>query len=234
MPVRELFFVSCSRGVKETTELYRSLQKLQIADYHFFEHNRRGLSECYNEYLDRFAGTDWIVVLVHSDVTVADVFVREKLNDALATFDVVGLAGSAYFDIGAQTTTYAWPVWPAQYLSGAVEHPTGNGQAAWFNLGPTPRRCVVLDGLFLAVNMRSVGSVRFDPRFRFHFYDLDFCLTAHRHSLALGTTNVYAQHASAGNFGTQEYEAAMREFRAKWRDANAARGGTRESLRISL
>jgi hypothetical protein len=232
--MRELFFVSCSRGAKEATELYRSLQKLQIADYHFFEHNRRGLSECYNECLDRFAGTDRILVLAHSDVTVADVFVREKLNDAVGRFDVIGLAGSAYFDVGAQTATYAWPVWPPQYLSGAVEHPMGNGQAAWFNLGPTPRRCVVLDGLFLAVNMLSIGSVRFDPRFRFHFYDLDFCLTAHRHSLVLGTANVYAQHASAGNFGTREYEQAIREFRAKWRSAIGAGGGTPESLRFTL
>jgi hypothetical protein len=154
-------------GVKETTELYRSLQKLQIADYHFFEHNRRGLSECYNEYLDRFAGTDWIVVLVHStsrSPTFSSGEAERRPRDVRCRRPG-GICVLRYRcaddDVRLARVARTVPL-------GAVEHPTGNGQAAWFNLGPTPRRCVVLDGLFLAVNMRSVGSVRFDPRFRFH------------------------------------------------------------------
>ena len=106
-----------------------------------------------------------------------------------------------------------------------MEHVVGEGATSWFHLGATPRQCVVLDGLFLAIDMRAIGDVRFDPRFPFHLYDLDFCLTANYHSLVLGTTNVYVQHASSGNFGSLEYQQALWKFRAKWRDVVAAKGG---------
>jgi hypothetical protein len=214
--MRDLVFVACARGAKEDTLLYRSLQNLQIGDFHFFEQNRRGLPDCYNEWLDRLAGTDRILVLAHADVSITDAFVREKLNEAIRQFQIVGLAGSAHFDPRAPVPCYAWGVWPAQYLSGAVEQSLGNNQSAWFVLGPTPRRCVVLDGLLLAVDVRKIGSVRFDPRFDFHHYDLDFCLTAHTHGLTLGTTNVHAYHASLGDFTSAEYRRSMQTFRAKW------------------
>jgi len=58
------------------------------------------------------------------------VFVREKLNEAVNTFNVVGLVGSAHFDIQLQTPNYAWPVWPRESLSGAVEQVAENGQSA--------------------------------------------------------------------------------------------------------
>jgi hypothetical protein len=220
--MRDFFFVSCSRGGKEDTPLYRSIQKLGISDYYFFENNRRGLPDCYNEYLNKLAGTDLVVVLAHADVTVADVFVREKLTHAAKTFSVVGLAGSAYFDLQLQTPSYEWEIWPQQYLSGAVEQVLRNGLTSWFSLGPTPRRCVVLDGLFLAIDMRAIGNVRFDSRFSFHLYDIDFCLSAHLQSLVLGTTNVYVQHASCGNFDSLEYRQAVEVFRTKWRGSTAA------------
>ncbi len=215
---RELFFLSCTAESKQSTNLYRSLEKLQIGNFHFYEHNSRGLSECYNEYLDKLAGSDHILVLVHSDVTVADIFVQEKLSAAVATFNIVGLVGTSYFDLNTPTPHYAWPVWPQQHLSGSVEEVLNNGETTWLVYGPTPRRCVAMDGLFLAVDMRTIGSVRFDPRFTFHFYDLDFCLTALHAGLILGTTNVYVQHASLGDFASDAYRQAMQEFRAKWRD----------------
>jgi hypothetical protein len=214
--MRDLFFVSCTAGPKEETALYRCLEKLRIREYAFLENNRRGLSECYNEYLEKLAGTDQILVLAHCDVTIADVFVREKVNEAAGNFNVIGLVGSSRFDFNVQTSHYAWPVWPRECLSGAVEHSVGNGLTDWFHFGPTPRRCVVMDGLFLAIDMAAIGAVRFDPRFTFHLYDIDFCLSAHFANLTLGTTNVYVHHASAGDFSADAYQQAMREFRAKW------------------
>ena len=214
--MRDLFFVSCTAGRKEETALYRALEKLGICDYFFFENNRRGLPECYNEYLDKLALTDRILVLVHSDVTIADIFVRDKVIEAARSFNVVGLVGSSKFNFDLQTPHYAWPVWPRECLSGSVEHLVGNGMANWYHFGPTPRRCVVMDGLFLAIDMLTIGNVRFDPRFTFHLYDIDFCLSAHFANLTLGTTNVYVQHASVGDFSTDAYRQAMREFRAKW------------------
>jgi len=83
--------------------------------------------------------------------------------------------------------------------------------------GPTPKRCVVLDGLFLAVDIGKIGQGRFDEQLAFHFYDLDFCLAAHRAGLILGTTNVYVTHRSGGNLSSPAFKAAQTAFRAKWK-----------------
>jgi hypothetical protein len=214
--MRELYFVSATRAAKEDTPLWVSLQALGIHDYFFFEHNQRGLPACYNEVLDHLAGSDRILVLSHADVTLADVFVRQKVNQALTVFDIVGLVGSSYFDVHKPTTHYAWEVWPIEHLSGAVEHGLGPGLTRWAVFGAVPRQCLILDGVFLAIDLRSIGSVRFDPRFSFHLYDLDFCLTAHFAGLKMGTTNVYVQHLSAGQFLADDYARTMQEFRAKW------------------
>jgi hypothetical protein len=220
--MRDVFFLSCTRGGKEETALYRSLQRLQIRDFHFIEHNQRGLPECYNEYLDKLAGTDQILVFVHSDVTIADVFVREKLNEAAKTFNIIGLVGSARFDFLVEREHYAWTVWPRDCLSGAVEHVFGNGSRLWFSLGPTPRRCIIMDGVLLGIDLRAIGDVRFDPRFTFHLYDLDFCLAAHIANLTLGTQNIYVQHLSCGDFTSDAYRQSVKVFRAKWEPVIAA------------
>jgi hypothetical protein len=215
--MRELFFASATRAAKEDTPLWFSLQALGIRECHFFEHNQRGLPECYNEVLDRMAGSERILVLSHADVTLSDVFVRQKLNQALTVFDIVGLVGSSYFDVHKPTDHYAWEVWPIEHLSGAVEHGVGPGLTRWATFGAVPRQCIILDGVFLAIDLRSIGSVRFDPHFPFHLYDLDFCLAAHFAGLKMGTTNVYIQHSSRGHFTTDAYQGAMQEFRAKWK-----------------
>ena len=79
---RSLLFVSCTRGRAEETDLFQSLQKLDASDSWFFENNENGLSVCYNSVLDDCAGSDVIVVFAHDDVTIGDLFLREKLDMA--------------------------------------------------------------------------------------------------------------------------------------------------------
>lgn len=221
--MRELFFVSCTPGRQEDTPLWVSLQKLGINTFHFFEHNRQGLPACYNTYLNQHAGTNRILVLVHDDVTIGDVFIREKLDDAVLMFDIVGVVGSGYFDAQARPRNYTWSVWPREYQSGAVEHGYGSGLSAWITCGLTPRRCVIMDGLFLAVDLLTIGRVRFDERFDFHLYDLDFCLQAHQAGRTLGTSNIYLHHASTGDYDSAGYQKALQEFRAKWTQMNVGK-----------
>lgn len=211
----DLFFVSCTRDAKEDSLLWTSLRALGIPDFHFFEHNRRGLPVCYNEWLERLAGQDVRLVLAHDDVMLGDVFVRDKLDEAFKTFSIAGVVGSSYFDIQLETEAYSWDVWPAEHVSGAIEH-AGRGRSQWFAFGPMPRRCVVLDGVFLAIDMRTIGSVRFDPRFSFHLYDLDFCLTAHCANLALGTASIPLRHLRRPEYLSEAYRRAKDEFRRKW------------------
>lgn len=213
--MRQIVWVSCCRGAKEETALFESLEKLAQPEAWFFEHNTRGLGTCYNEALERAAGSDRILALVHADVVVADAFAVEKLSDAMQWADVVGLVGSAAFDADVEKDAYRWSAWPREALAGAVEHPYGP-VTCWTVFGPTPRRCVILDGLLIAVDMMTIGGVRFDEQFAFHLYDLDFCLSAHRAGLVCGAVNVYAQHLSRGNYESAAYREAAATFRRKW------------------
>ena len=52
--LRDLLFVSCTRGHAEETHLFRSLQKLGANDSWFFENNETGLPVCYNSVLDHY------------------------------------------------------------------------------------------------------------------------------------------------------------------------------------
>lgn len=217
--MKDLFFASCSAGAKESTVLYRSLLKLGTDRFRIYEHNRTGLSTIYNSVLNERAGRDEIVVFLHDDVTIGDLFIQEKLNEAVGPlgYAIVGLAGTSSFNLMLDKPVTMWLQPPHQALSGAVEHAAPNGQNAWSYYGPTPRRCVVMDGLFLAVDMLKIGNVRFDEQFEFHFYDLDFCLTAHQAGLMLGTQNVYVNHQSGGSYNSPAFAATQEKFRAKWR-----------------
>ncbi len=58
----------------------------------------------------------------------------------------------------------------------------------------------MLDGLFLAVSMQTLISakdLRFDEQFDFHFYDLDFCRSAGKKEVSMGTWPISVTHASA-------------------------------------
>lgn len=214
---REVFFVSCTKGLREDTLLHRSFKKMGLFSYHFVENNRRGLSEVYNEWIDRFAGSDLILVLMHDDICLPDVMVKEKLLEGSKSFDVLGLAGANRFNLDSRKDLVAWWASPRETLSGGVEHPTADGKRLYTSYGPTPRSCVVLDGLFIALDMKRIGKLRFDPRFTFHFYDLDFCLQANREGYRLGTASVYAFHNSRGAYRSDSYKAGLEVFREKWR-----------------
>jgi hypothetical protein len=217
--VRELFIVSCTRGRKEETDLYRSLRKLGTDRFLFMENNRKGLSTCYNCILDERASRDEIVIFVHDDVTIGDLFLREKMTEAFDEHDyaIAGLAGTSDFNIHPNLGAISWLQPPPEACSGAVEHHMPGNSAMMNVYGPTPRRCVVLDGLFLAIDPRKIGHIRFEEQLAFHFYDLDFCLTAHQAGLILGTVNVYVTHRSGGSYSSQAFREAQTAFRAKWK-----------------
>jgi Methyltransferase domain/Glycosyltransferase like family/SEC-C motif len=159
------------------------------------------------------------VIFVHDDVTIGDLFIQEKLTEVFDRHDyaIAGLAGTSDFKIHQNIEIISWCQYPQEACSGAVEHHRPSMSTMMNTWGPTPRRCVVLDGLFLAVDLKKIRHIRFDEQFTFHFYDLDFCLTAHQAGLVLGTVNVYVTHRSDGGYFSQAFREAQAKFRAKWK-----------------
>jgi GT2 family glycosyltransferase len=183
----------------------------------------KGLSEAYNEFLGEARNDDYLI-FVHDDVFVHDWFLFDRLREAFSEFDVVGVAGSGTPDLrqpswGLQFTSDLTPTgWQNRAnKSGAVGH-GDPGTPAVSVYGPTPAPCELLDGLFLAVNVRRLRQARvsFDTRFRFHCYDLDFCRTARAAGLRLGTWPIAVTHASAGNFDSNAWKEAAKVYLEKW------------------
>jgi protein O-GlcNAc transferase len=184
----------------------------------------RGLSEVFNLALDR-TEPDTDIVFVHDDVYLNDWFITQRVAEALERFDIVGLAGSANPDLSQPSwglgfdenlNVKGWQ--PQVQRSGAVNHfdyacPTVRVY------GPTPLPCTLLDGVFLAVRTATLKErgVRFDPRFAFHCYDLDFCRTAAEKGLRLGTWPIAITHDSSGAYGTEAFKRAARAYLDKWR-----------------
>jgi hypothetical protein len=184
----------------------------------------RGLSEIFNQALDSAdPGTD--LVFVHDDVYLNDWFLGAHVALALDHFDVVGVAGSANPDpaqpswglqFDSELNPLGWQ--PGLLRSGAVNH-FDYGSPDVCVYGPTPLPCALLDGVFLAcrTSVLQQRGVRFDQRFKFHCYDLDFCPSALEKQLRLGTWPIALTHNSGGNYGSSAFKESARLYLDKWR-----------------
>jgi hypothetical protein len=185
--------------------------------------NRAGLPEVYNRAITE-AHRDRILLFIHDDVFLDDFWLAQRLNEAVATFDLVGLAGNVR--VAPEHVSWAFssmtadgkPQWDLpENLSGGVCHRVdGNDVLSFY--GPTPRACELLDGLFLAAPTTVLldKDIRFDSQFSRNFYDLDFCRTGTRAGLKVGTWPIAATHTSGGRFGSPEWRRELSLYQQKW------------------
>ncbi|PQA83510.1 hypothetical protein C5F52_08680 [Limnohabitans sp. TS-CS-82] len=205
--------------------------------------NTRPLADVYNAAIQASSG-DEILVFVHDDVAIDDWMTGARLPEALSMFDVVGVAGNRRRQPGQET----WYLQPSRmvngkrcegsldidWLSGAVLHgpqtpstaqqassPTAQDPGLITVYGPAPAAVQLLDGMFLAARgalLKSRG-VAFDPQLGFHLYDLDFCRSAQKAGLKLGTWPLALTHASGGaSARSQAWTASCALYQRKWQD----------------
>jgi GT2 family glycosyltransferase len=182
--------------------------------------NRRGLPEVYNA---RITAPDAgeIITFIHDDVWLDDYFLAERLIEGVRSYDVLGVVGNrrrlprqpgwAFADLALN--------WDAiENLTGSVAH--GDSAFGQINaFGYVPAECELLDGVFLAAKRDALrnSGVLFDPRFEFHFYDLDFCRSARKNGLRLGTWPICMTHQSlGGSFGSDPWRRMYDQYIEKW------------------
>jgi len=183
----------------------------------------QGLSELYNHALLSVDDGEYLA-FVHDDVYLHDWCFTQRVADALERFDIAGVAGAVNPDLqqpswalnfDAQLTPLGWQ--PDRQRSGLVNHfDYGHPEVSFY--GPTPQPCQLLDGLLLIVrtSVARRHGLRFDPQFRFHFYDLDFCRAAIERGLRVGTWPIAVTHNSDGRFGGDDFKQAARRYLDKW------------------
>lgn len=191
------FIISATKGSRKDTLLYKSNTE---EDIFFKEYNKDSLQKVYNKAID-FAIKENLeyIVIVHDDVVLEN-FSTEKLKENFEEFDLFGVAGTS--EVKLQSPAL-WHLMGgginSDNLHGAVAHLHGN-KKSMTSFGPYPSRVIMLDGVFMAISRKVFKKIRFDEDCpsKFHFYDLDYSLTAHKAGFKVGVSDVYITHASPG------------------------------------
>ena len=170
--------------------------------------NYRGLSELYNLAIEEARDYPCILVFIHDDVEISDFFWGERIRTGLQNFDIVGLVGNIRREAYQPTWRFkqihssGLVIDDKENFSGTVGHIFDNGKKFLSVYGETGQQCKLIDGLLIAATSESLNrsNVRFDERFAFHFYDMDFCRSAEVGGLTIGTIGLSVYHSSGGSF----------------------------------
>lgn len=165
-----------------------------------------GLDEFYNMVFEKDKNSDYFV-FAHDDVYLKDPNWLNKLVKGFEKYDVIGIAGSTYYDpmIGSWS-----PYNLSTMCSGSCFHKEGSEYVP-YNFGPC-REVVVTDGMFLAVKREVLEQVKFKAYGKFHFYDISFCLECNKKGFKIGTLPIEIYHDSKGNYN-QDWVKALKPFR---------------------
>jgi GT2 family glycosyltransferase len=174
--------------------------------------NKKGLPRLYNSFINE-TNKNKKIIFVHDDVLIEDIFLEEKLDIAFEKYDIVGLAGSKKCDLSKPP---AWHLMSdRQDHVGEVTH--SKDKNSWTTcFGPTNSRALILDGLFLAVNVSRLleTNTEFDERFGFHHYDITFCLRANENKLKMGVAPIKVTHFGLGDsMNSPEWHQSAENFK---------------------
>jgi len=220
MEIKKSLLFSASKKRWNDTLIASSFYDLRMGDrgcYPVFEENNKaGLAEVYNKMIDHALNQNVdCLILVHDDVILEEEPIP-KLERLFDDYDLVGVAGTSKVELKSPAL---WHLMGGGFgggnLHGKVCHiieeigsEYGKSHPAYF--GPYPRRVVMIDGVFMALNRKMLESgVRFDEDCpsKFHFYDLNYSLSAHLVGLKVGVGDILITHESPG----------LREYTDEWR-----------------
>lgn len=218
----KLLIVTCTRA--KTNEefarrpIYQSLKKQYEINsnisFYVFKDNQRGLSDCYNEILSDSSNADKVVLFVHDDLVLEDLFLYEKLMQS--PYSITGLAGTKTFDKRAEKLAWHLAAENKNSFVGEVGHYAQQHGVWTTQFGPTNSRALIVDGLFIACKINDIVAkqLQFDTNFGFHFYDIAFCLRANEKKVTCGVLPIRVIHHGLGDsMLTQEWEAANQKFK---------------------
>lgn len=163
--------------------------------------NKEALSVVYNR--QKFKAIDDgvdLLAFVHDDVKILHDIVYQCGVD-FEKFDLVGVAGPSKVELNPPAL---WHIMGGGFgggnLHGYVYHDI-DGKRFTSDFGYRPHRTVMIDGVYMAMNRKMIESdVLFDEDnpAKFHFYDLDFSLSAHLAGFKVGVGAALIAHESPG------------------------------------
>ena len=217
-----IFYFSPTKGNKESCLLFKHNREVDGVEIFFKENNKQSISKAYNKAIDFCLEEDVdYLVLCHDDVILENV-TEAKLLENFEQFDMFGVAGATECKLEKPAL---WHLMGGGFnggnLHGAVAHLNDN-KKSMTAFGPYPHRTVMIDGVFMAISRKVFENIRFDEDCpaKFHFYDIDYSMSAHKAGFKVGVSDVLITHASPGLRGfTPEFEKGQDWFINKYKNA---------------
>ena len=212
---QQQFFTSTATGK------FLKLYNFPFIELDLYAENKEGLPVVYNRSIEKAATNPAILVFTHDDIYLSDFYWADRLLNGLNQFEIVGVAGNkrrlpeqpAWAFIDDELT------WDDQsHLSGIVAHGLEFPYRTLSIFGESCQEVKLLDGVFLACRSEvlQTNNLKFDERFDFHFYDIDFCRSAEAQNVSMGTWSISIVHESGGSFGSSNWIKNRDEYFSKW------------------
>ena len=230
--MKKILVVSCTKQPKQHKQgllIYQSLAGLDCdVKLEIVFDNEQSLSVVYNKYIDeKYKKKHDIILFVHDDVYIDDLKLKGKLYGAIKQFDIIGLAGTLYPRIEAPVLWHRMA--DRKHWRGIVNHPHDGDvnviQSTGF--GPTPSRVAIIDGLFMAVNLKRALETgwKFNESFSFHHYDISSCLDANMKFLKIGVVPINVIHQSPGltNYNSLEFQNSQNKFLELYKNIDSSK-----------
>lgn len=184
-----------------------------------YNNTKIGLSEYYNKIINDPENLYYkYIILCHHDISLRYANLATCLKDGLDRFDIIGVAGGIN-PVVKEKNLWHWMMNREDYR-GIAAHSSGKDNMFMTSFGPFPDRVAVLDGVFLAFETEKIhnSKARFDEKFKWHHYDIDFSLTCNKNKLRLGVWPVFVYHESPGlrDINDIEWNRSNEYFRQKW------------------
>jgi hypothetical protein len=207
------------------TKIFKSFEKINNVGFEKIELNlhlentKIGLSEYYNKCIDKFAKNCEYLIFVHDDVEFINMDLAYQIREGMKKYDVLGIAGCRNPQI---KDANLWHLMAAKHeLCGFAGHDCSETENELYvtSFGPTPSRVAMIDGVFMAIACEKIlkTKTRFDEKFKFHHYDLDFSISCNMNKLKIGTYPILINHSSPGlREVTEEWKQSNNYFRNKW------------------
>jgi hypothetical protein len=226
--MKQVIVITCTKSKNpeefKQRPIYNSLEKLHKLhpasefDVRLVSNNSEGLSKNYNNFINDPFYHNKILLFVHDDVELNDLFLVEKLNNS--PYTVTGLAGSKTCDLSCEKM--AWHLATTRdNMVGEVSHKKQD--QIWTTVfGPSKSRALIIDGLFIAVNMEKFikTQTKFNENFNFHHYDIAFCLECYKNKIDIGVIPLYVVHHGLGDsMMTQEWELSNSMFKQQYKNS---------------
>jgi len=189
---KEHFWKSSALGISLT-----NLGDAQHCEFSIAYEFNGNICSYYNDFFSA-EYRDQILIFVMDHIGIVDFNWREKIDAALAQFDIVGIRGNSELSDGQPTWWFEKFLVGLNTLSGSATLETENGSIE-SQLGPSPLACKVLESSFIAVRAKDLyaADIEFDPNMGQSFLALDFCRLCVQAGLSIGTWPIHISDASA-------------------------------------